>query len=76
MEKKYVASEDISEKLGRKENLYNMITFDCRLFYLELALVGLFMPPLNKCSLDFLKDILSKKKPVSRRTFCFVNFIY
>ena len=128
MENKYVSPEDLSSKLGSKQNLYKILTVDCRhlliihstlsilkpninslspkpqgwhlswswigiwwnfnssrlkpdksfLFYFCnfnyysfecIHFVNLFLPPYEKCTISFLKDILSKKKLVSSMYF-------
>ena len=65
MENKYVSPEDLSFKLGSKENLYKILTIDCRQYFIIYTLVNLYLPPYEKCTTSFMKDILSKKKLVS-----------
>ena len=65
MDNKFVAPEDISGKMGNKKNLYEVLKVDRKNYYYIAILVGLFLPPYEKCSTDFLKDLLAKRKPVS-----------
>ena len=62
---KYIAPEDISWKLGNKRHLYEVLTIDCKCSLNNLNLAGLYLPPYEKWTVDFLKQILSKSKLVS-----------
>ena len=50
MERKYIAPEDISCKLGNKKHLYDVIKIDRKIFVvlLTLILVNIFTPPYKK----------------------------
>ena len=65
MDNKFVAPEDISGKMGNKKNLYEVFKADRKYYYYIAILVGLFLPPYEKCSTDFLKDLLPMRKHAS-----------
>ena len=75
MEKKYIAAEDISFKLGSKKNLYDLIKVDCKfiLKYNDLKIVNFVLPPYKKWLIEFIKKILAKKKLVSFQTWTFIE---
>ena len=66
---KYIAPEDISGKLGSKQNLYEILALDCKYWFHYFCLVGLYLPPYDKWTVEFLKQLLSKKKLVSNSKY-------
>ena len=65
MEKKRIASNAISGKLGNKEHLYEVVSIDCKSKLTMFGLVGIYLPSYDKWTTAFMRDILSKKKSVS-----------
>ena len=65
MEKKRIAPNAISGKLGYKEHLYEVMSIDCKSKLIMFGLVGIYLPSYDKWTTAFMRDILSKKKSVS-----------
>ena len=65
MENTFISPTDLSGRLGTKRNLYNILFIDGKLSWITLALVGLYLPPFEKCPTFFLKELFAKRKLVS-----------
>ena len=65
MENTFVSPTDLSGRLGTKRNLYDILSIDGKLISIRLALVGLYLPPFERCPTFFLKELLAKRKLVS-----------
>ena len=70
LEKKIVmvAPEDISNKIGSKDDLYRLLTVDRKPLYANITIctVHFYLPPKGKCNMKFLRDVLRGSKKVSK----------
>ena len=72
MENTFISPTDLSGRLGTKRNLYDILCVDSKKAWFQLILVGLYLPPFDKCPTFFLKEIFAKRKLVSmlrRKTY-------
>ena len=65
MENTFISQTDSSSRLGAKRNLYDILYVDSKWFWFQLVLVGLYLPPFDKCPTFFFKEIFAKRKLVS-----------
>jgi len=60
----YVLATELSARFRSKEDLYRYLTSHGNILsiYASHAVVGVFLPPMQRTSLDFLRDILEEDK--------------
>ena len=64
MEQMYMAPEEFSSWVGWKKDLYDLLTVDSKFIWNYNIVVDLFLPPINKTPLKFIRQIIAKEKKV------------
>jgi hypothetical protein len=63
MEKRYYAPEELLSKFKSKLDMHKYMTIDRkRIYFINLTIVGLYLPSYSATTLEFMRDLLSKKK--------------
>ena len=73
MENIFASPTDPSWPLGTKINFYNILSIDSKLISIRLALVGLYLPPFERCPTFYLKKLLAKK--ISKSSYYKKNYL-
>ena len=74
----FIFPNDLSGRLGSKQDLYNILDIDRKGSFNLNDIVGIFSPPYEKWPTSFLRDIFTKKKLVRLQLLftCLIDIYY